>query len=262
MPDVSVWYTGVQPLIAEAQQSKSSIKAAGNAAPADGAAAGESPAEGDAPVDGAVAAAEGQDPTTEPAADPNAADPNALADDGSGAAAEVAAPSGPGWIIQLKGYHFHNTFPGKPELVSPNDEGKEFIENTFCQALTNGSVQLPDGPENSLVDVPIQKLGIQFPVVTTENPIIPVPFLPEAVEDGSGGPRMGGGEMIGRRGSSATGETMPAGPKVWKLRRYDFTIQFLWIQTPRSARQEQPAAGADGDTLETVSVGDDAGPQG
>ena len=69
-------------------------------------------------------------------------------------------PDGPGWVIQLKGYHFHNTYPGKPELNFTNDEGKEFIENTFFKALEEGTVQLPDGPNGELVEVPIAKLGI------------------------------------------------------------------------------------------------------
>ena len=258
IPDASVWYAGVQPLIAEAQQSTRRIGATDKVAPADG----DTPADGATPAEGDVAAADGQALPDEQVPDPAAADPGALADDGSGAATEIAPPSGPAWIIQLQGYHFHNTYPRKPELVSPNDEGKEFIENTFCQALTNGSVKLPDGPDNQLIDVPIQKLGIRFPVVTTENPILSVSYLPDAVDDGSGSQRMGGMETIGRRGSVAAGATMPTGPKVWKLRRYDFNIQFLWIQTPRSARQEQPAAGTEGDALDTASVGDAAGPRG
>ncbi len=256
IPDASVWYAGVQPLIAEAAQSTTRMKAANSAAP------GEVPAEGVAPTEGEVAAADAQQPPAEPAADPAAADPEAPADDGSGTATEVAAPSGPAWVIQLKGYHFHNTFPGKPELVSTDDEGKEFIEKTFFESLRNGSVKLPDGPNNALVDVPIQKLGIRFPVVITENPIIKVNYLPESIDDGSGNQRMGGMDMIGRRGAVDSGETLPAGPKVWPLRCYYFTIQFLWTQTPRTARQEQPAAGAQGNTLKTVSVGEAAGPRG
>jgi type IV pilus assembly protein PilM len=250
--DASTWYAGVQPLIAEAAQSTTRIAAANPAA------SSEVPADGEAPAEGDTAAADGQ----EPPADAAAADPDAMADDGNGAPTEAAPPSGPAWVIQLKGYHFHNTFPGKPELVSTNDEGKEFIERAFFEPLRDGSVKLPDGPGETLVDVPIQKLGIRFPVVITENPIIPVNYLPEAIDDGSGSQRMGGMESIGRRGAVATGNTMPDGPKVWKLRRYDFTIQFLWTQTPRSARQEQPAAGTGNDSVETAAAGDAAGARG
>ena len=97
-------------------------------------------------------------------------------------AAAAAGPTGPGWVIQLKGYHFHNTNPGKPELDFTNDEGKEFIENTFFKALEEGTIQLPDGPNGELVEVPITKLGIQCPVVTTENPIVSTSTtIPEAI---------------------------------------------------------------------------------
>jgi len=260
VPDVSGWYTGVQPLIAEAAQSTSRIKTPEKPAPAGGAATGEAPAENAAPAESDAAAAGGQ-PPVDPAVDPAAAtDPAAVATDGSAVAAEVAPPSGPGWIIQLKGYHFHNTFKDKPELVASNDEGKEFIENTFFKALDEGSVGLPDGPNNQLVEVSIQKLGIQFPVVTTENPIISVAYLPEATDDGSGNQRMGGMQVMAGRGAVPAGEAVPAGPKVWRLRRYDFTIQFLWKQTPRSARQEKPAAAAESES--TVSAGEAAGPTG
>ena len=174
------------------------------------------------------------------------ADPGAVADDGSVVPAEgaVAGPTGPGWIIQLKGYHFHNTYPGKPDLVSSNDEGKEFIENTFIKALEEGTVELPDGPNGELVDVPIAKLGIEYPVVTTENPIISVTYFPEATDGDTSGRMMRSQMSEGREGVSRLGVAGDGGitqPKIWKLRRYDFTIQFFWKQTPRSARQEKPA---------------------
>jgi type IV pilus assembly protein PilM len=172
----------------------------------------------------------------------------------------AAGPTGPGWVIQLKGYHFHNSYPGKPELNFTNDEGREFIENTFFKALEEGSIQLPDGPSGpdgpTSVDVPIAKLGIQCPVVTTDNPTINVTYYPEAVGDETGSQMMNRMSESGR--GAEAGEAADAGPKRWKLRRYDFTIQFYWKPTPRTARQEKPAA-AEG---ETVSVGDAGGPTG
>jgi type IV pilus assembly protein PilM len=172
---------------------------------------------------------------------------------GAGAAA-AGGPTGPGWVIQLKGYHFHNTNAG---LRFTNDEGKEFIENTFIKNLEEGSIELPDGPNGELVEVSYSKLGISAPVVITENPILDVVYLPEAVggEAGRGAMAMSEG---GRGGE--TGE--PAGPKTWKLRRYDFTIQFYWTPTPRTARLAPPAAAADGEAGDTAALGDAAGPTG
>src|SRR5262249_44342662 len=147
-----------------------------------------------------------------------------------------------GWVIQLKGYHFHNTYPGKPELNFNNNEGKEFIENTFFKALEEGKVELPDGPNGAMVEVPISKLGIGFPVVTTENPIVSVTYLPEATEGTTGTPMVPSRMSLGERGP-AIGSHDSSTPEVktWQLRRYDFTIQFVWTKKTRSQRAEKPA---------------------
>ncbi len=181
-----------------------------------------------------------------------------MADDGSGVpvdgAGAAAGPTGPGWVIQLKGYHFHNTNLG---LRFTNNEGKEFVENTFLKSLEEGSVQLPDGPNGAMIEVPIAKLGVQCPVVTTENPIVDVNYYPDAV----GGET--GSQMMGRMSDPTLGaDGQPVGPKIWKLRRYDFTVQFYWKPTPRSARQAKPAAAAGSEPIDTVSVGDSTGPTG
>jgi hypothetical protein len=55
---------------------------------------------------------------------------------------------------------------------------------------------------------------------------------------------------------------VPEGPKEWKLRRYDFTIQYYWKQTPRTARQAPPAGATGEESSETVSVDGAAGPMG
>jgi type IV pilus assembly protein PilM len=254
------WYASIAPMIADAKAATYRQKKVEPAAPADAAAPAAEGADPAAPAEGADAAT--QTPAEPPAEVP--ADPAAegqVAADGSGVPAEGAetagGPTGPGWVIQLKGYHFHNTNLG---LRFTNDEGKEFIENTFIKSLEEGSVQLPDGPNGELVDVPIAKLGVQCPVVITENPIIDVNYFPEAVGGESGS------QMMGRMPEPTRGvageEAQPVGPKIWKLRRYDFTIQFYWKPTPRTARKEKPPAAEGGESLDTVSVGDSTGPTG
>ena len=147
-----------------------------------------------------------------------------------------------------------STIPTGPIRYTSDDEGKEFVERTFIESLEKGTVELPDGPNGAMVEVPISKLGVQYPVVITSNPIIDVAFYPEEVENGTNqSPYSRGAEFGDMSG------TEPQGPKIWKLRRYDFTIQFYWTPTPRSARQEKPAA-AEGEP--TVSVGDGVGPTG
>ncbi len=250
----TAWYASIAPMIADARAASFRQKKA-EAAPAAAPADGEEGAEGDAAVDGEEVAAE---PAAEPIAEEQYSDDGSgMSADGTEAAAAAGGPTGPGWVIQLKGYHFHNTNLG---LRFTNDEGKEFVENTFIKSLEDGSIQLPDGPNGALIDVPIAKLGIQSAVVTTENPIIDVSYFPDAVGDGSGGQMMSRAPAMSGRGAADDG--MPEAPKVWKLRRYDFTIQFYWKPTPRTARQEQPAATEGGESIDTVSVGDSAGPTG
>lgn len=248
------WYASVSPMIAEAKASGARQRKtpAPAAAPADGAAEDAAPAEGE------VMEAEDGTVADEVAADPSAGDPNAGATSPDamamdGAAAGTAGPTGPGWVIQLKGYHFHNTNAG---LRFTNNEGKTFIEKTFFKNLEEGSIQLPDGSDGELIDVPYSKLGISSPVVITENPIFPVDYLPEATSGDAGRSMMQSVEAPGRGGA-----TTPVGPKVWKLRRYDFTIQFYWTPTPRSDRLAPPAAAGDA-TGDTAAVGDGMGPTG
>ena len=87
----------------------------------------------------------------------------------------------PGWMIQLDGYHFHNT--------DQHHEGTRFIVETFFKELESGSVKLPDGPDGELIDVPIKDLGIHHPVVITELKIATVPYFPEATDEEEDGRR-------------------------------------------------------------------------
>ncbi|MGD9634215.1 MAG: type IV pilus assembly protein PilM [Pirellulales bacterium] len=250
----AAWYASVSPMISEAKNAwfRQENEEA-SAAPAAGQAAGVAPVEGEAAPAADMATAE------DPAADPNAAaaTPDAPAADGAAPAADGAAapagPTGPGWVIQLKGYHFHNT---NGKLRFTKEEGKLFIEKTFFKNLEEGSVELPDGPNGELVDVPYTKLGISAPVVITENPIIDVTYLPDAV-GGEGGRTMAPMPVAGGRGGETAGPVI----KEWPLRRYDFTIQFYWTPTPRSARLAPPAAPG-GEPGDTAALGDGTGPTG
>jgi type IV pilus assembly protein PilM len=152
--------------------------------------------------------------------------------DGDDTAGAAEGPSGPGWVIQLNGYHFHNS--------DPYNEGQPFLQNTFIKQLEEGSVQLPDGPNGELIDVPIADLGISHPIVVTQNKIYEVQYDPEATSE-QGAQRSMGLPM--RRIPGMPGnqqgnqEEEFKEPVRWKLREYDFVIQFAWSQKSRSIRQ-------------------------
>jgi len=136
----------------------------------------------------------------------------------------------------MVGYHFHNNSKTNRDLVEY--EGKQFIESTFCKALENGTVQLPDGPNGEMVEVPISSLGISHPVVVTKERIEDVRYLADSSKSSGGrvvnpgytprGPRGGGGEAA---------EVAP--PKTLNLRQYNFVIQFCWQQKPREKRRAE-----------------------
>jgi type IV pilus assembly protein PilM len=244
---------------------------AGDSAAASGTAAGEAasadgtPATDAASTDGAAAdpntpSTPDDSNTTPPEADPNAAsptvestaevpaadaasDPNAAAaiDPATGQPMDGSATTGltgPGWVIEMRGYHLHNSL--RDEKINVGDEGDAFILNTFFKNLETGTVKLPDGPNGELIDVPISELGIKFPVVVTSEQIIPVTYYAEAVD-----PNMPGGMPAGPsaydRGEAAPGAAANEveEPKVWNLRRYNFIIQFCWQPQPRGKRLEK-----------------------
>jgi hypothetical protein len=239
-------------------------KAEAEAAAAAAAAAAEAaPAEGDA-VDAEVV-----DPALDPALEaPIAEAPIDPAMGGEfGVEGAPTAPSGPappsgeGWVIQLKGYHYHNTMPGNKDLDFRTNEGKLFVDNTLIKQLEEGSVQLPDGPNGELIDVPMEKLGIKYPVVTDSSPIYEILFAPEATSS-ENAPTVSVGRGPRMAGPGAPGEATPDGPKIWKLRRCDFTLQFYWKPTPRSERVEKPAGEDSSEFSDTAGFSDGSGPTG
>jgi type IV pilus assembly protein PilM len=204
-PDVSVWFSRVKPLYDV--QAPTVPKAAGEGAAPDGAAAD----------DAAAPYADGGD----------------LPPDGSGGSGGDHL-TGPGWGIQLEGYHFHNGSDMR------QNEGPQFIQNTFFKNLREGTVDLPDGLNGKLIPVEIKALGISHPVILSGGQIEDVTYSKELPDESTGG----------RQPRSVRAYTSPAvggvaqqdsAPETLKLRRYKFTIQFCWQPQPRSKRREKPA---------------------
>jgi type IV pilus assembly protein PilM len=239
--DVSQWYAGVAPLYDAAKQSMARLEGDRRAAAAPEGATGAE----------AVAGVEGADVEEGAIAEATPADPYAVDESGMGSAEGAGGVSGPGWVIQLIGYHFHNNSRTDQKIVEY--EGKQFIESTFCEYLENGSVRLPDGPDGKMVDVPISALGISHPVVVTKERIEDVSYLAEPGDAGEGGRPAGQSYAIrgGRGGGAAPGA--PAQPKTLDLRQYDFVIQFCWQPKPRGERPTEWAQ-QQGELPETASL--------
>lgn len=198
--------------------------------------------------EGAEAEAEPADPEAEDAAGEEAGDFGeeglASGEEGSGS----PEPEGEGWVIQLVGHHFHNARGG---MI-----GQEFVRQTLIDNLLNGSIQLPDGLDNEMIDVSFAELGISHPVVITKNKVAQVEYDPEATSDSpttgrrrsrgaSEGASVGSRRGGSRRRGAADDEDKDDEPKTWKLGRYDFTVQFVWKPTLRHERQAAREGGGD-----------------
>jgi hypothetical protein len=85
--------------------------------------------------------------------------------------------------------------------------------------------------------VPIAELGISMPVVVTNQKTQTVTYMAEAADASNGGsPMPAAPEMM--QGTGAAGDQQP---KMFKLRQYDFIVQFCWQPKPRTSRLKEMA---------------------
>jgi len=205
-PDLGAWFAGLKQQWAETHAKEEDEEVDELKAPA--VAAGEPAAEGGQP----------------------AAPPDATAVEGAKPNAD-SGPTGPGWVVELQGHHFHNEDRHKPM------EGAQYVRSTLIKNLLGegNKVIVSAGPLAGQ-EVSVSELGIGFPVIVQSSSIKPV-RIPLA--------KMGGGNAP----SFATRAQQPAddlseleSPQELVLRRYDFVVQFCW--QPRPAGEAPPAAAA------------------
>ena len=215
--DLKTWYaTGVAERIKDLMAGMTSA-AANDAAAAPDAATPEAPG---APAPGAPAAPAPGAPAIAAPPAPGAA-PAAPGAAPGAPPVEDPGPSGPGWVIQLKGYHYHN----KDSFESL---GAGFVRDTLIKNLREAKIKLV-GKDDQETEWSIKELGIGYPVIASEIR----PLSTEQWEDPNA-PASAGGKAV-------------------TLKRFDFTLQFAWQPTPLSKRlekrdkpQQTPALAADG----------------
>jgi type IV pilus assembly protein PilM len=151
-----------------------------------------------------------------PAPDPN--DPNAIAQ----AKPVAGGPTGEGWVIQLTGYHFHNT--------QRESQGAKYVRDTLIKRLEEGKVQLPKKGEPGVMEsVDIKDLGITHPVLMISPRIDDVEIVDPFAEPAEA-------PAVAPVPGMAAGAAPPA--KTIKVPRFDFVVQFAWKETPISKRLE------------------------
>ncbi len=170
-------------------------------------------------------------------------------------------PSGPGWVIELKGYHYFN--------ANRAEEGGTHVRKTLLKNLEDGFVMLPGGPGQPLVRFTMKELGIQYPTLVKDSPLnrdyrVPNPnatpvaggagaagnFGGAAGNFGGAAGNFGGAE--GSFGAVGGGAPQPAKPDEnpdatdepvdFPAPRYEFVVQFCWQETRLSVRLKRKQA--------------------
>ncbi|HYW78569.1 MAG TPA: hypothetical protein VE890_03295, partial [Thermoguttaceae bacterium] len=152
------------------------------------------------------------------AGDPNAGDPNA----GGGGPVADPGPSGPGWVVAVSGFHYHNF-----DDPTRDDYGWEYLRDTLIKNLYNVQVDLPDAARTGMDTVSTEEFHFGYPVVIDPQKVEPYEENPYTKIDAKtpGGPT-----------------PPPSADNVKELLRFDFRVQFCWIPTTPSEREDARAA--------------------
>ena len=180
-----------------------------------------------------------------------AADPYATTDPTAAAASDIniPPPTGPGWVIELKGYHYFNDNFAKG--------GPTHVRNTLLTNLLAGKVTLPV-PGVGPVEFTMQELGINYPTLAVDGgkpvPVkLPNPnFVPTPGMMGPGGtmPGMPVTGATSTRTQTRAGQPGASGEAAanvekpfFEPKKYSFVVQFAWqpklLSERLTARQEQ-----------------------
>ena len=165
-----------------------------------------------------------------------------------------------GWVIEIKGHHFHNS----DKQLSALDSGKAYLVRTLVkQLIEKKDVKLPVSDVNESDLFSFADIGISYPTitVTSERKAKQIMFDPANAEDEEEGG--GGGSRGGITGADGGGLGMglPAGPGgpgggdsdgrepgtnetestnvVFPVYEYNFVVQIAW--TPRSEKERLEA---------------------
>jgi len=177
-------------------------------------------------------------------ADPDASDLAEPVDDYAtdpALAADDPGPTGPGMVIELRGYHYHNE--------DQRNFGETYLRRTLIDGLLNGTVDLPVTGVTTM-----KELGIGYPVVIEARRLRTVELVnPNLVDE----------EVLAEGSDDEEGDEVEAIDPEAKVevKRFDFVVQFAWQPKTHSER-EQMRAEQEGDADLVASDTDDSAERG
>lgn len=181
-------------------------------------------------------------------------------------ALNLPGPQGPGWVIEIKGYHYYNS--------DRRTGGATHVRNTLLRNLEDGSVDLPVDNTGRLVRFSLKELGIAYPILAMDEGQprkvkVPNPEyvgrpgatgyaggMYEGYEGGEeeemggyggygpgmlggpGGLRMtpGMGPTAGKKKEGEEETEEEEQPPFFEVPKYSFLVQFCWQERPLSER--------------------------
>jgi type IV pilus assembly protein PilM len=147
-------------------------------------------------------------------------------------------PSGPGWVIELRCYHYYNDSNNRGEIES--DHVRKVMTTNFLNKTVEPiqTVQLPTGKKNAngediMETFTLEEMGLQYPLLLDDNRAkptsIPNPdYDPAALAD------------MTTLGTGFDPENPPEGfePPMLQVAKLDFTYQIVWKDNILSERLE------------------------
>lgn len=230
-PDLAVWFNDhVKTKYLQLNPELAAAAAGQPAAPAPATPAASQPAAGAAPMPGMPGMGDSGSSAAGPQTDVSSV--------------QLAGPKGPGWVIEIKGHHFFN------DPKDRRNAGPAHLRNTFLKKLEHGFVDLPTGPGMPVERFTHKELGIGYAILAYDPPIrnfqIPNPNFEGQAGGGGDGNAFGvpmdfgaGTLARGSGGSAKPAKDDPDNPEFYTVPKYDFIVQFCWIETPLNVRLEQ-----------------------
>jgi type IV pilus assembly protein PilM len=117
-------------------------------------------------------------------------------------------PTGPGWVIELKGFHYYQ---------APGQSGADHVRDTLLAKLENGKVNLPADDSGGLEMFTMKELGITSPILSEDS----AKWTAVQVDN----PEYRAGDAVSEDN-----------PPRFDVARYDFSVQFCWQGKPLGQR--------------------------
>jgi type IV pilus assembly protein PilM len=144
---------------------------------------------------------------------------------------EIPGPEGPGWVIQLQGFHYYNS----PERMG--EEGSNHVRKYLTTAFKESPIILPDSrdPTRTITWTP-QEMGLSFPLLLDDTPPMPHKIPNPDYDPVAAAEAMANGPTGFQAGADDEDAASAPEPPFFEVPRQDFTFQIIWQPKTPSER--------------------------